>query len=57
MIPAHVKYLIIGAGIHGLSTAYHLASQLKAKGQGGGADVLARMRADLALAGTLVEAG
>ena len=40
MIHAHVKYLIIGAGIHGLSTAYHLASQLKAKGQGGGADVL-----------------
>ncbi|HJN59902.1 MAG TPA: FAD-dependent oxidoreductase, partial [Alphaproteobacteria bacterium] len=40
MIPAHVKYLIIGAGIHGLSTAYHLASALKAKGQGGGEDVL-----------------
>ena len=33
------KYLIIGAGIHGLSTAYHLALQLKASGQGSGADI------------------
>lgn len=32
-IPNHVDYLIIGAGIHGLSTAYHLASKLKAKDQ------------------------
>ena len=24
-VPTHVKYLVIGAGIHGLSTAYHLA--------------------------------
>ncbi|MEA2783402.1 MAG: hypothetical protein QOK29_4946, partial [Rhodospirillaceae bacterium] len=23
-LPSHVKYLIIGAGIHGLSTAWHL---------------------------------
>lgn len=38
--PTHVKYLIIGAGIHGLSTAYHLALQLKAKGQGSGEDIL-----------------
>ena len=30
-IPSHAKYLIIGAGIHGLSTAYHLAQQLKAQ--------------------------
>jgi glycine/D-amino acid oxidase-like deaminating enzyme len=33
------KYLIIGAGIHGLSTAYHLALDLKAKGLGSGADI------------------
>ncbi len=38
--PTHVKYLIVGAGIHGLSTAYHLALQLKAKGQGSGEDIL-----------------
>ncbi len=38
--PSKVKYVIIGAGIHGLSTAWHLAAQLKAKGQGGGEDIL-----------------
>jgi len=39
-IPSHVQYLIIGAGIHGLSTAYHLAQQLKARGRGDGRDIL-----------------
>jgi glycine/D-amino acid oxidase-like deaminating enzyme len=39
-IPGHVKYLIIGAGIHGLSTAYHLARALEAQGRGSGADIL-----------------
>ena len=39
-LPSHVGYLIIGAGIHGLSTAYHLALELKRRGSGGGADIL-----------------
>lgn len=39
-LPSHVKYLIIGAGVHGLSTAYHLALELEAKGQGSGQDIL-----------------
>ena len=39
-IPAHTKYLVIGAGIHGLSTAYHLALQLRTRGRGDGADIL-----------------
>jgi glycine/D-amino acid oxidase-like deaminating enzyme len=39
-IPAHTKYLVIGAGIHGLSTAYHLALQLKRRGRGDGSDIL-----------------
>jgi len=38
--PTHTKYLIIGAGIHGLSTAWHLAKELKARGKGSGADIL-----------------
>jgi len=38
-LPA-TKYAIIGAGIHGLSTAYHLAQNLKASGKGSGADIL-----------------
>ena len=39
-LPKKVEYLIIGAGVHGLSTAYHLAKYLKATGQGKGEDVL-----------------
>ena len=32
-LPEKVDYAIIGAGIHGLSTAWHLATKLKAKGK------------------------
>ena len=39
-IPAQSPYIIIGAGIHGLSTAYHLALQLKAAGKGDGRDII-----------------
>ena len=39
-IPGGVKYAIIGAGIHGLSTAYHLALKLKETGRGSGKDVV-----------------
>ncbi|MDH3451262.1 MAG: FAD-binding oxidoreductase [Gammaproteobacteria bacterium] len=38
--PNSSKYLIVGAGIHGLSTAWHLARQLRATGKGGGEDIL-----------------
>ena len=39
-IPNASKYVIIGAGIHGLSTAYHLALELKKRNFGGGEDIL-----------------
>ncbi|MEL0152029.1 MAG: FAD-binding oxidoreductase, partial [Halieaceae bacterium] len=39
-IPTHSPYVIVGAGIHGLSTAYHLALQLKATGRGDGRDIV-----------------
>lgn len=39
-LPEHTPYLIIGAGIHGLSTAYHLALELKSTGRGDGHDIL-----------------
>ena len=38
-VPNSTKYLIIGAGIHGLSTGYHLAKELKARSLGSGADI------------------
>ena len=39
-LPPYRKYVIIGAGIHGLSTAYHLALKLRAQGRGSGRDIL-----------------
>ena len=39
-VPDSSKYVVIGAGIHGLSTAYHLALELKARRQGSGEDIL-----------------
>ena len=39
-VPQATKYAIIGAGIHGLSTAFHLAQMLKATGKGSGADIV-----------------
>jgi len=39
-VPQSAKYAIIGAGIHGLSTALHLAQMLKATGKGSGKDIL-----------------
>jgi glycine/D-amino acid oxidase-like deaminating enzyme len=38
--PARVSYVIIGAGMHGLSTAWHLARELTARGLGGGQDII-----------------
>jgi len=39
-VPAHSRYVIVGAGIHGLSTGWHLARELRRRGLGGGEDVL-----------------
>lgn len=46
-LPQHIKYLIIGAGIHGLSTAYHLALKLRSRKIGSGADILVIDKDDL----------
>jgi glycine/D-amino acid oxidase-like deaminating enzyme len=39
-IPSRSRYVVVGAGIHGLSTAYHLAKELRTRELGSGADVL-----------------
>src|SRR5689334_5428216 len=39
-LPSATKYLIVGAGIHGLSTAWHLAESLRRSGRGSGRDIL-----------------
>ena len=56
-LPGHVKYLIIGAGIHGLSTAYHLASSLNAKGNGAAADILVVDKTDIAAGASGIACG
>src|SRR3989440_12954995 len=39
-LPTTSRYVVVGAGIHGLSTAYHLAKELRTRGVGSGADVV-----------------
>jgi methylglutamate dehydrogenase subunit A len=39
-LPTKARYVVVGAGIHGLSTASHLASMLRAKGRGSEADII-----------------
>jgi glycine/D-amino acid oxidase-like deaminating enzyme len=39
-LPPSSPYVVVGAGIHGLSTAYHLAQELRARGRGSGADIV-----------------
>jgi glycine/D-amino acid oxidase-like deaminating enzyme len=45
--PSQTRYLVIGAGVHGLSTAWHLAKALKASGRGDGRDVLVIDKTDV----------
>src|ERR671935_3114065 len=39
-LPVRSSYVVVGAGIHGLSTAYHLAKELRTRGAGYGEDVV-----------------
>ncbi len=39
-LPAAARYVIVGAGVHGLSTAWHLAKELERRGDGSGRDVI-----------------
>lgn len=39
-VPSSSPYVVVGAGIHGLSTAYHLAKELRARGLGSGTDIV-----------------
>ena len=39
-LPESAPYIVLGGGVHGLSTAYHLALALEETGQGSGADVI-----------------
>lgn len=56
-IPAKSPYVIIGAGIHGLSTAYHLALELKATGRGSGKDIVVLDKTGVAAGATGIACG
>ena len=55
--PTNAKYVIVGAGIHGLSTAYHLALELKRKGEGVGSDVLILDKSSIAAGASGIACG
>ena len=38
--PDSSTYVVIGGGVHGLSSAYHLALELEASGTGSGKDIV-----------------
>ena len=56
-LPNHSPYVIIGAGIHGLSTAYHLALELKARGKGSGADIIVLDKSGISAGATGIACG
>jgi len=56
-LPTHTRYLIIGAGVHGLSTGYHLARELRARGKGSGADILIVDKTDVAAGASGIACG
>lgn len=39
-VPSTAGYVVVGAGIHGLSTAWHLAMELERRGSGSGKDIV-----------------
>ena len=39
-IPKRARFVVIGAGVHGLSTAWHLAAELEARRIGSGRDIV-----------------
>ena len=56
-LPNRSKYVVVGAGIHGLSTAWHLASLLKAKGTGSGEDILVLDKTSIAAGASGIACG
>ncbi len=55
--PESSKYVIIGAGIHGLSSAWRLASRLKETGKGSGEDIVVLEKSGIASGASGVACG
>ena len=56
-LPRKVEYCIIGAGVHGLSTAFHLGKYLKQTGKGSGEDILVLEKSSIAAGASGVACG
>ncbi|MDN5914270.1 MAG: FAD-binding oxidoreductase [Pseudonocardia sp.] len=57
MLPERARYVVIGAGIHGLSTAWNLATELSESGRGDGGDVLVIDKEDIGAGASGVACG
>ena len=55
--PTKSKYIIVGAGIHGLSTAYHLALELETSGKGSGKDIIVLDKSGIAAGASGIACG
>ena len=55
--PEHSKYVIIGAGIHGLSSAWRLAERLKESGKGSGEDIVVLEKSGIAAGASGIACG
>lgn len=56
-LPQSVKYIVVGAGMHGLSTAWHLAKELKARGRGDGKDIIVLEKSHVGAGATAIACG
>ena len=56
-LPEYSPYIIVGAGIHGLSTAWHLARALRASGRGDGRSILVLDKTDIAAGASGIACG
>ncbi|MFN2490899.1 MAG: NAD(P)/FAD-dependent oxidoreductase [Actinomycetota bacterium] len=57
MTSASARYVVVGAGVHGLSTAWHLAKELKARHKGDGRDVVVLDKSDVAAGASGIACG
>jgi len=56
-LPSKSPYVVIGAGIHGLSTAWHLARELRARGKGDGGDIVVIDKSSIAAGASGIACG
>jgi glycine/D-amino acid oxidase-like deaminating enzyme len=57
MLPSSAKYIVIGAGIHGLSTAFHLAKALRVSNRGSGREILVLDKSGIAAGASGIACG